>query len=70
MPRLSLSLVGKEELTAQGAAWTVVTTYPSSPNGRTFPGSGVSLLRLAQGRGKELKASQSVMGSNPGFSTC
>lgn len=47
--------LNQEELAAQGAAWPVITTYPSSPDGRTFLWSRVSLLRLAQGRRKELR---------------
>ena len=56
MHRLSVSLLDKEELTAVGAVWPVLTTtYPGSPDRRTLLQGSISPLRLAQGLEKELR---------------
>lgn len=56
MCRPSVSLMDKEELTAVGAVWTILTTtYPGSPDRRPLLPGSVSPLRLAQGLGKELR---------------
>ena len=56
MSRLSVSLMDKEELTAVGAVWTILTTtYLGSPDRWPLLQGSVSPLRLAQGLGKDLR---------------